>query len=207
MAVKVVDLDKLVPIFQPYGISCRTLEANLRREVQVMGRLSHPNIVRLEDSFWYHRSAYICMELVEGKSLIHHIPPGGMHEDSAKAMFYQICSAVAYCHAHQVREKEEEERERKEREKERDFLLIWFFEVIHGDIKLENILIRSVDRCVKLIDFGFSHIVVPGEILTVSLSYSLSLSLSLSLSYSLSLSLSLCRFLSPSLSNLSWCRS
>ena len=115
MAVKVVDLDKLVPIFQPYGISSRTLEANLRREVQVMGRLSHPNIVRLEDSFWYHRSAYICMELVEGKSLIHHIPPGGMPEDKAKGVFYQICSAVAYCHAHQVRRGRGRKEERKEK--------------------------------------------------------------------------------------------
>ena len=100
--MKVVDLDKLIPIFQPYGISAKTLEANLRREVQVMSRLCHRNIVRLEDSFWVHRTAYICMELVEGRSLIHHIPNGGMQESVAKGIFYQICKAIAYCHAHQV---------------------------------------------------------------------------------------------------------
>ncbi len=70
--------------------------------------------------------------------------------------------------------------------------------MIHGDLKAENVLIRDADMRVKLIDFGFSHIVKPGEELRVlppppSLTlppHSLSLSLSPFLSFSLSLSLS-----------------
>jgi serine/threonine protein kinase len=41
--------------------------------------------------------------------------------------------------------------------------------VIHADLKPENILIRTHDGRVKLIDFGFSHIVKPGEHLEVLL--------------------------------------
>ena len=41
--------------------------------------------------------------------------------------------------------------------------MLTFFQVIHGDLKPENILIRESDKRVKLIDFGFSHIVKPGE--------------------------------------------
>lgn len=42
-----------------------------------------------------------------------------------------------------------------------------FAQVIHGDLKPENILIRHHDGRAKLIDFGFSHIVKPGEHLEV----------------------------------------
>lgn len=50
------------------------------------------------------------------------------------------------------------------------FPLLTFFspptkkiQIIHGDLKPENILIRGKDKRLKLIDFGFSHIVTPGE--------------------------------------------
>ena len=73
-----------------------------------------------------------------------------------------------------------------------------FPQVIHGDLKPENILIREKDNRLKLIDFGFSHIVKPGERLEVWHSFGeanacpkLLLSLSFSFSFSLSLSLSL----------------
>ncbi len=42
-----------------------------------------------------------------------------------------------------------------------------FLKVIHGDIKPENILVRNYDKKVKLIDFGFAHIVKEGEPLHV----------------------------------------
>ncbi len=115
------------------------------------------------------------------------------------------------------KKREEEERERKRggrmREGERDrvegegrgdlFLLILFLslsspspispKVIHGDLKAENVLIRDSDHRVKLIDFGFSHIVVPGVRLKVhthtqTRTHPLKLSFSLSFcSFSLSL--------------------
>ena len=40
-------------------------------------------------------------------------------------------------------------------------------QVIHGDLKPENILVREKDGRLKLINFGFSHIVTPGERLDV----------------------------------------
>ena len=50
-------------------------------------------------------------------------------------------------------------------------------QIIHGDIKPENILVRMVDYQIKLVDFGFAHIVRPGYPLKVFFSLSLSLSL------------------------------
>ena len=41
------------------------------------------------------------------------------------------------------------------------FFLIIFPKVIHGDLKPENILVDNATESIKLIDFGFSHIITP----------------------------------------------
>ena len=46
---------------------------------------------------------YICMDLIEGKSLLSKVPPGGMSEAEAKGYFYQICLGVTYCHSKNVK--------------------------------------------------------------------------------------------------------
>ena len=39
--------------------------------------------------------------------------------------------------------------------------------MIHGDVKLENVLVRRSDQSVKLIDFGFSQVYKEGVALEV----------------------------------------
>ena len=78
------------------------LDESLRREIDIMTRLHHPNIVQLIESYWLGETLYIFMELVEGRSLRRAIPPGGMGEEEAKGVFYQLAHAVAYCHSHKV---------------------------------------------------------------------------------------------------------
>jgi hypothetical protein len=92
----------LVAVFRDYDISAETLEANLTREMEVMRKLRHRNIIHLEDSFWVEDRLFICMELVEGRNLLRTVPPGGMKEDLAKDFFFQLCSAISYCHANNV---------------------------------------------------------------------------------------------------------
>jgi len=158
-ALKIIDFPALVDSFCEIKITADTLEANLMREIEVMKRLRHRNIVRLEDSFWVNTELYMCMELIEGKNLLRTIPQGGMKEEEAKGLFFQLCSAVAYCHTNNVSYFFP------------FFRLRWLTEkiqVIHGDLKPDNILIRERDKRLKLIDFGFSHIVKPGEQLEVT---------------------------------------
>jgi hypothetical protein len=101
-AMKIVDFPALVSVFRDYDITAETLEANLMREIEVMRRLRHRNIIHLEDSFWKNDYLFICMELVEGKNLLRTVPPGGMPENTAKDFFFQLCSAVSFCHANNV---------------------------------------------------------------------------------------------------------
>ena len=100
--MKIIDFPALSDFFSEFDISADTLEANLMREIEVMRRLRHRNIVHLEDAFWADTKLYMCMELVEGKDLLKSIPPGGLQEEAAKGIFFQLCTAVSFCHANNV---------------------------------------------------------------------------------------------------------
>ena len=101
VAVKIVDLGKLCNLFRSFA-GADVIDEIIKREIEVMKRLSHPNIVAYVDSCWVDGRAHLFMEMVEGKTLLRCIPPGGMREGEAMTTFYQLCSAVAYCHSHQV---------------------------------------------------------------------------------------------------------
>lgn len=61
-------------------------------------------------------------------------------EEEAKSIFYQLIDAIKYCHRKQV---------------------------VHRDVKLENVLYDSASNKVKLIDFGFSIALAPGSKLNI----------------------------------------
>lgn len=97
-----MDFEHLCRVFADFS-PADVIDESLRREIDILKRLSHPNIVELIESYWVDETLYIFMEFVQGKSLRRAIPPGGMGEGEAKAIFFQLASAVAYCHANQVR--------------------------------------------------------------------------------------------------------
>ncbi|KAJ0403392.1 hypothetical protein ATCC90586_005336 [Pythium insidiosum] len=130
----------------------------LRREVEVLRQLDHPNIAKLEDSF--ENDTYMIlvgnisdahvlplgfslfvaflvqiMELLEGGELFDTIiERGRLRESDAKHIAASVLSAMSYMHAQGV---------------------------VHRDIKPENLLLAK-SSCdagpvdVKIIDFGFS---------------------------------------------------
>jgi serine/threonine protein kinase len=102
--MKVVDFPALLSAFrESQDVSVETLQAILLREIEVMRRLKHRNIVQLEETFWEEERLYMCMELLDGTDLLRSVPPGGMDDDVAKDFFFQLCSAVSFCHSMNVR--------------------------------------------------------------------------------------------------------
>jgi serine/threonine protein kinase len=101
--MKIIDYPSLVEYFRGFDITENSLESSLMREIEVMRRLRHRNIVHYEGSFRVGEKVFLCMEYVEGRDLIRIVPPGGLSQDIAKDLFFQLCSAVAYCHANNVR--------------------------------------------------------------------------------------------------------
>jgi len=103
--------------------------ALLRREFQIARTLSHPNIVQ---TFGFEEQTpvgpAIVMEYVEGVSLTSFLSSSPSFF-MRKKIFFQILAALEYLHIKNI---------------------------VHDDIKPENILVSSLGQDVKIIDFGLS---------------------------------------------------
>ena len=125
---------KLVAAHLP--VDFHLLTKKVEEEVHIMTMVkSHPNIVELLSAFKIANHIFIAMDLFEGMDLLDFIREPGLPEFKTKYLYRQIMRAIHYCRTRNV---------------------------VHGDVKLENILLNRKGR-VKLIDFGFSHYIIGGQ--------------------------------------------
>mmetsp|Transcript_14633 Transcript_14633/g.37275 ORF Transcript_14633/g.37275 Transcript_14633/m.37275 type:complete len:342 (-) Transcript_14633:188-1213(-) len=104
----------------------------LRREIHIMKKVDHSNILKLYEVFEDQEHFYLVMELVTGKELFDKIVERGQYsEEDASNVIRQLVSAVEYLHANGI---------------------------AHRDLKPENLLSADVDgkEIIKIADFGFS---------------------------------------------------
>lgn len=105
----------------------------LLREVQIMRKLNHPNILKLYEVFENDEEFFLVMELVTGKELFDKIVEKGQYgEREAANIVRQIVSAVEYLHSNGI---------------------------AHRDLKPENLLTSVAadgQEMIKIADFGFS---------------------------------------------------
>ncbi|KAJ1378812.1 Serine/threonine-protein kinase, active site [Sesbania bispinosa] len=104
------------------------LVGNVKREISIMSRLHHPNIVRLHEVLATKTKIYFVMEFAKGGELFARISKGRFSEDLARRYFQQLISAVGYCH---------------------------YRGVFHRDLKPENLLLDDKGN-LKVTDFGLS---------------------------------------------------
>ncbi|XP_037050148.1 serine/threonine-protein kinase SIK2 isoform X2 [Bradysia coprophila] len=108
------------------------------REVDIMKRLDHPHIIRLYQVMETKNMLYIVSEYANQGEIFDYIARyGKMNERTARQKFWQILSAVEYCHNHGI---------------------------VHRDLKAENLLLDS-NMKIKIADFGFSNFYSPDELL------------------------------------------
>ncbi|XP_063230133.1 serine/threonine-protein kinase SIK2-like [Bacillus rossius redtenbacheri] len=113
--------------------------ANLQkvhREVDIMKQLDHPHIIKLYQVMETKNMIYIVSEYASQGEIFDYIARyGRMSEGAARRKFWQILSAVEYCHNRRV---------------------------VHRDLKAENLLLDA-NMNIKIADFGFSNYYTPGE--------------------------------------------
>ncbi|XP_024992873.1 CBL-interacting serine/threonine-protein kinase 12-like [Cynara cardunculus var. scolymus] len=106
------------------------LISHIKREISILRRVRHPNIVRLFEVMATKTKIFFVMEYVKGGELFSKVAKGRLTEDVARKYFQQLISAVGFCHARGV---------------------------YHRDLKPENILLDE-DGDLKVSDFGLSAI-------------------------------------------------
>ena len=126
--------DKIVAVKQ---ISINNSEANyesILKEIQVLSKIIHPNIVKYYKYYEENDRIYIIMEYLEGGTLKEFIndKKNEINEDICRIIIKQILSALSHLH--------------------------YIADICHRDIKPENIMFGSKDNInsIKLIDFGLS---------------------------------------------------
>ncbi|XP_009795728.1 CBL-interacting serine/threonine-protein kinase 11-like [Nicotiana sylvestris] len=118
-----------VKVINKKRIANPTLMTNVKREISIMRRLSHPQIVKLFEVLATKTKIYFIMEFVKGGELFSKISKlGRFSEDLSRKYFQQLISAVRYCHSRGV---------------------------YHRDLKPENLLVDE-NGDLKVSDFGLS---------------------------------------------------
>eukprot|EP01121_Diplochlamys_sp_Union-15-3_P018022 TRINITY_DN6472_c0_g1_i4.p1 TRINITY_DN6472_c0_g1~~TRINITY_DN6472_c0_g1_i4.p1 ORF type:complete len:429 (-),score=74.81 TRINITY_DN6472_c0_g1_i4:74-1360(-) len=100
----------------------------LQREIEIMKKLDHKNIIKLQEVFDEDNYLYLVMEIVVGGELFDEIVKRGAYsEKDAAALIKQILEGVAYMHK---------------------------VGIAHRDLKPENLLLQG--NTIKISDFGLS---------------------------------------------------
>ncbi|XP_046695745.1 serine/threonine-protein kinase 36 isoform X4 [Silurus meridionalis] len=102
---------------------------SLKREIEIMRGLKHPNIVLLLDSFETQSEVVVVTELAEGELFQILEDDGSLPENQVREIACQLVSALYYLHSHRI---------------------------LHRDMKPQNILLGK-GGVVKLCDFGFAR--------------------------------------------------
>ncbi|XP_028764714.1 CBL-interacting serine/threonine-protein kinase 12 [Neltuma alba] len=121
VAIKVIDKEKILK---------SGLVAHIKREISILRRVRHPNIVQLFEVMATKAKIYFVMEYVRGGELFNKVAKGRLREESARKYFQQLISAVGFCHARGV---------------------------YHRDLKPENLLLDE-NGDLKVSDFGLSAV-------------------------------------------------
>jgi len=102
----------------------------LPRELDIMKRVKHPNIIELFEILPLNGKVYLIMEMAGHGDLLEYIKlRGAIPEEKAKGMYMQLAFAISYLH-HK--------------------------DIVHRDLKCENVLL-DVKNQIKVSDFGFAR--------------------------------------------------
>lgn len=105
------------------------MEEQLKKEINIMHKLKHPNIIELVEVLQTKNNIYMVLEYISGGELFDRIVKAKrFDEKTARSFFQQLINGIMYCHQNGV---------------------------AHRDLKPENLLLDSHET-LKISDFGLS---------------------------------------------------
>ena len=122
-------------IIAPEIVTNERVVARFQREMRLVGRLDHPNVVRAFDADQTNGVLYIVMEYVAGQSLGQRLKEGPMAPVEAVGYAAQAALGLAHAHAQGI---------------------------VHRDVKPSNLLLNE-DKQVKVLDLGLG-VLMDGDV-------------------------------------------
>ncbi|KAI8962690.1 checkpoint kinase 2-like protein [Daldinia sp. FL1419] len=115
------------------GMDERSKTDGLQQEIAVLMGVSHPNVLCLKDTFNEKNAVYLVLELApEGELFNYIVMKQKLSEVETRKLFIQLFQGIKYLHDRNI---------------------------VHRDVKPENILLVDKDLHVKLADFGLAKII------------------------------------------------
>ena len=91
-------------------------DVNIKKEMDILKKLSHPNIAKIYDFYQLDNCYYLINEFFDEGNIYDYISKGNLNEQQLSIIFYQVLSGLSYLHEN---------------------------DILHRDIKPENILISK----------------------------------------------------------------
>ena len=114
----------------------------LEREINILKKIHHPNIVKLFCVIETDRQIFIIMEYIKGNELFQYIlVKKKLDEEEACFYFLQLINCIDYLNR---------------------------IKISHRDLKAENIIIEQKTKEIKMIDFGLSNTYENGQLLSTA---------------------------------------
>ena len=126
-----------IKILEKRKIRSKTDQVRVERELQILKKINHINIVKIVQTKEDQNNIYIIMEFIDYDLFLHIVNNKRLDEKESALYYFQLITGLEYIHS---------------------------LNIVHRDLKPENLLLTK-KRILKIIDFGLSNFFFDNDLL------------------------------------------